>query len=86
MAERKYHVTTQNNLESDQEVFVLYSEDAGNFETLIPKNCDPTVGDPLHSSSGDIAVSIDEEDIPVSSRINGRRAQVKKKTPVNLGS
>ena len=33
MAERRYHVTTQNNLESDKEVFVLHSEDA-----LIPKN------------------------------------------------
>ena len=89
MAERRYHVTTQNNLESDKELFVLYSVDAGHFETLIPKNLNSTVGDPLqlgsdseHSSSVD--VSSDEDSIPLSSRINGRRAQVKKKTQVNL--
>ena len=62
MAERRYHETTQNNLESDQEVFVLYSEDAGHFETLIPKNLNPTVGDPLQLGSEDSVIDSVIED------------------------
>jgi hypothetical protein len=50
-----------------------------------------------HSSSGEISISVDhefeklseensdEEDIPLSSRINGRKVQLKKKTPVYSG-
>ena len=108
-AATKFYVTAQNYLESDQEVFILYREDAGHFETLrvfsllsptkaravVRYRCHHSIGNPLqlgsdsgHSSSGEISISgdhefeklseekSDEEDIPLSSRIDGRKEKL----------